>query len=104
MNDPITRRKLFREARNLGFRQAYRVHSSRNIAGLTEFICHRGTRFLRMHICDNGNHSISHGTTNGRYRASETTMPTEFKTVHEMWRAIAFEWQRPSRKPNEPLE
>jgi hypothetical protein len=90
------RRKMFREVRNLGFEDQYSQRPTKYAPGFTSFRCQRGARFLILQLWSNGNHRVSHGTIKGPGREVEKTPPTDFITLPEMYRAIAFEWQRPS--------
>lgn len=97
------KRQLLREARNLGF-----VDDGKPARGggcvVYLMTCTRGKRRLSIQIWDCGKHRVSHGTST--YRGAqgfvgfrETTPPTDFEDLTGMYRAIAFEWQRESRKP-----
>lgn len=94
-------RDTFQELRNLGFIETDYSRSKVN-GWLRIFECTRGDRFLSVQIWQHGFSRVSHGSIidDNPRRRSETTTPTTFMTLAEMYRSIAFEWQRPSMKPH----
>jgi hypothetical protein len=92
------KRALLREARNLGFVDDGKPSSFHGNV-VRHLKCRRGLRQLKIQIWDDGSHTVSHGTITKNDGLHETTEPTGFTDLLGMYRAIAFEWQRESRKP-----
>jgi len=94
------KRRLLREARNLGFVDDGKPDRSGGNA-VHSLQCTRGIRRLSLQIWNDGKHRVSHGTVTWRNGVvighRERTEPTGFTDLIGMYRAIAFEWQRPSR-------
>lgn len=91
------RREMFREARNLGFRdEPPHQRETKGSPSVVFMRAERGDRFLSIQFWGDGKHRVSHGTIHGPHRESEITRPTDFVDLAGMYRAIAFEWQRPS--------
>ena len=91
-------RPFTRELRKLGFVFEFRDRSGG--AEVTEFSKRQGDRKLRVQLWKGGGHRVSHATITkldgGLEGEHATTLPTEFRTVSEMLKAIELEWSRPS--------
>jgi hypothetical protein len=79
----------------LGFEFCFCDRSGGTI--VTEFAKREGDRQLRVQFWKDGHHRVSHGSY-GEHGLHETTPPTDFETVPDMLKALAFEWSRPSTK------
>ena len=93
-----TIRPFTNELRKQGFQLDYRDRSGGTT--VTEFKMRKGDREVRVQFWADGKHRASHGTyrtlKNGVEGYRETTMPTNFRTVPEMLKAVEREWTRPS--------
>lgn len=91
------RRKMFAEARNLGFVDVYFDKATKGSPSVCEMRAQQGTRFLRIQFWGNGKHRVSHGLIGEYGDFSDikiNSTPTDFHDLMSMCRAIAFEWQR----------
>jgi len=101
-SETTKRRRLLREARNLGFVDDGKP--DRSSGNVVYFLtCTRQLRRLKLQIWGDGKHRVSHSKVTWRnglvVGECETNEPTGFNDMPGMYRAIAFEWQRESRKP-----
>lgn len=98
------RLKMFREARSLGFeggKRTRQVVKGKVKEDAQSFHCTRGNRKLTLEIYLNGRGCCYHSIANTSWgqpvtHIANAAMPTEFKDLAGMYRAIAFEWQRPT--------